>query len=306
MQGSPVLRWDDVRLFLALSRGRSLARAATTLGVDTSTASRRLAALETQLELHLFDRSREGLRPTVYAERLLADAEAMEASATSFVSGAEAFERKVEGKVRLSVPPGLADAFVVPVLPALHARHPGVVLELDARVGVVDLSRREADLALRTLRPEGAELVQKRVVVTRSVLAGSPALVKKLGRLRTLDGAKLLQWGDDLAHLPQARWIREHARRAEIVLVASSLPTQVLAAEKGLGLVLLPKPYLDVYQLVEAPVSRAIAATLATLPPDELWLVTHRALRRVPRVDAVWRFLDEHFARFARTGSARA
>ncbi len=304
MQGSLPLRWDDVRLFLALSRGGSLARAAATLGVDTSTASRRLAALEAQLELHLFDRSREGLRPTLYAERLLPDAEAMEASAASFVSGAEGFERKVEGRVRLSVPPGLADAFVVPILPALQARHPKVVLELDARVAVVDLSRREADLALRTLRPEGAELVQKRVVVTRSVLAGAPALVERLGRLRTLDGAKLLQWGDDLAHLPVARWIREHARGAEIVLVASSLPTQVLAAQQGLGLALLPKPYLDVYALAEAKVSRAIATALATLPADELWLVTHRALRRVPRVDAVWRFLDEHFARFARTGHA--
>lgn len=303
MQGS--LRWDDVRLFLALHRGGSLARAATALGVDTSTASRRLAALEAHLDLRLFDRSREGLHPTAYAERLLAEAEAMEASAASFVAGAEAMERKVEGRVRLSVPPGLADAFVLPVLPALLGRHPALVVEIDARISVVDLGRREADLALRSLRPEGADLVQKRVVVTRSVLAGAPGLVRSLGRLRHLDDVPLVVWGDDLAHLPQSRWLRTHGPRARPTLVTSSLPTHVRAAEHGLGLVLLPRPYLDVHTLVEASLSRALAASLRALPEDELWLVAHRALRRVPRVDAVWQFLDQHFARFARTGSAR-
>ncbi len=313
MQGTPArstndarVRWDDLQLFLALMRERSLARAGARLEVDPSTVSRRLAGLEAQLSLRLFDRTREGLAPTAYAERLFPDAEAMEASARSLVAGAESFERTVEGKVRISVPPGLADAFVVPVLPALLAAHPGLTIELDARIGAVDLSRREADLALRSIRREGADLVQKRVVVTRPVVAGSPARAKALGRLRSWSEVPFVAWGDELAHLPQARWLKDHAPGARIVMIASSMPTQLAAAVLGLGLVVIPRPYLDVFPLAEVTLTRELASSLATMPDDELWLVAHRALRQVPRVDAVWRFLDASFgARAKRASTAK-
>lgn len=290
------VKWDDLALFLALARARSLAGAASRLDVDPSTASRRLAALERELGLRLFDRTPEGLAPTAYAERLFPEAEAMELAAERFVTGAEGFERTVEGRVRLSAPPGLADAFVLPLLPALARAHPKLIVEVDARVGVADLTRREADLALRSLRPAGAELVQKRIFVTRTVIAGAPRYVRGLGRLQSLRDASFVAWGDDLGHLPQARWLRTHAAGARVALVTSSLQTQLAAVQRGLGLFLVPRPFLAPYGLVEAQLSRALATSLAELPDDELWLVAHRALRAVPRVDALWRFLDAHFA----------
>jgi DNA-binding transcriptional LysR family regulator len=290
------VKWDDLALFLALARARSLSGAASRLEVDASTASRRLAALERELGLRLFDRTPEGLAPTAYAERLFPEAEAMELAADRFVTGAEGFERAIEGRVRLSAPPGLVDAFVLPVLPDLARTHPALVVEVDARIGVADLTRREADLALRTLRPSGADLVQKRIFVTRSVIAGAPRYVRSLGRLKTLRDASFVAWGEDLGHLPHARWLRTHASGARLALVTSSMQTQLAAVQRGLGLFLVPRPFLEPYGLVEAPLSRALAASLAALPDDELWLVAHRALRSVPRVDALWRFLDAHFA----------
>lgn len=117
------VKWDDLALFLALARARSLSGAASRLEVDASTASRRLAALERELGLRLFDRTPEGLAPTAYAERLFPEAEAMELAADRFVTGAEGFERTIEGRVRLSAPPGLVDAFVLPMLPDLARAH---------------------------------------------------------------------------------------------------------------------------------------------------------------------------------------
>jgi DNA-binding transcriptional LysR family regulator len=163
-------------------------------------------------------------------------------------------------------------------------------------VGVADLTRREADLALRSLRPAGAELVQKRIFVTRTVIAGAPRYVRGLGRLKSLRDASFVAWGEDLGHLPQARWLRTHAAGAKIALVTSSMQTQLAAVQRGLGLFLVPRPFLAPYGLEEAQLSRALAVSLAELPDDELWLVAHRALRAVPRVDALWRFLDAHFA----------
>src|SRR5580765_6348650 len=104
-------RWDDVRLFLALHRERTLAGAAMTVGLDASTLSRRLVALEDALGTRLFDRTREGLVPTQGAELLLPAAEEMAAAHARFSRDASGFERVAEGTVRLSVPPGLAESF---------------------------------------------------------------------------------------------------------------------------------------------------------------------------------------------------
>src|SRR5689334_23331780 len=125
-QASVGARWDDVRLFLALHRERTLAAAAVTLGLDPSTLSRRLVALEESLGSRLFDRTREGLVPTAGAELLLPAAEEMAAAHGRFSRDALAFEREAEGTVRLSMPSGLAESFVAPALVRLRAKHPRI------------------------------------------------------------------------------------------------------------------------------------------------------------------------------------
>jgi DNA-binding transcriptional LysR family regulator len=96
------LAWDDVRLFLALGRVRTLGRAAEALGVDASTVSRRLAALEEALSATLFDRGREGIAPTEAAERLMPVAEEIEGAMARFATEAEGLEREISGLVRIA------------------------------------------------------------------------------------------------------------------------------------------------------------------------------------------------------------
>jgi len=123
-------RWDDVRVFLAVQRAGSLGQAAARLGVDTSTVSRRLTALESWLGARLFERTREGLAPTRVAELVLPPAEAMEAAHRRFARDASGVEAEAEGVVRLSVAPGFAQDFVAPALVRLRARHPKIRVEL--------------------------------------------------------------------------------------------------------------------------------------------------------------------------------
>lgn len=296
------VRWDDVELFLALMRGGSLQVAGRAMKIDASTASRRLAALERAVGVALFARSRDGVAATVHAAQLLPYAEAMEVAASSFVHGAETFERLAEGTVRVTCPPGLADAFVLPALPALKKRFPAITVEIDAQIGVVDLARRDADLALRTIRPAGADLIAKKVFATQSVIAGARTMVRKLGTVRRWSDTAFVQLGANLAHIPHAQWVTRHAPDASIAVVANTFPTQIAAACRGLGLAVLPRPYLRVYDLAEITVAAPLAAALAQLPIDELWMVTHPAVRHLPRVAAVWQFLDEMFASYE-TGS---
>lgn len=286
-------RWDDVRVFLAAYRDGTLGVAAARIGLDTSTLSRRLAGFEAALDVRLFDRSRQGLVPTAAAERMLPAAEAMEAALAHLTRDASDRERTVEGVVRVAVAPGMADAFVAPALPALRARHPGLRIELDAAMRPVDLTRREADLALRSVRPQAAGLVMTRLMSARWVAMGSRPLVKSLGKLRAWDDAPWISWDRDLAGFAPARWLAKHVPRADVALRTSHFASQLVAAAGGLGLALVPDVYARVHPLAPVRIADALAPAAAEWPGDDLWLVGHRALRDVPRVAAVWQFFVE-------------
>src|SRR4051812_22279787 len=140
------IRWDDVRIFLEVHRRGTLAAAAGRLGMDTSTVSRRLAALEADLGMKLFDRTRGGLAPAPAAERVIAAAEAMEAAHARLTRDALDVETAPEGVVRLSTAPGISSVFIAPALVRLRKRCPKLTIELDAVVQSRDLTRHEADL----------------------------------------------------------------------------------------------------------------------------------------------------------------
>ncbi|WP_437537972.1 LysR family transcriptional regulator [Sorangium sp. So ce726] len=284
-------RWDDVRVFLAVHRHGSLGQAGARLGLDTSTVSRRLTALEASLGARLFDRTRDGLVPTRVAELVLPAAEAMEAAHRRLARDASGAEADAEGVVRLSVAPGFADSFVVRRLPRLRARHPKIRVELDASVRVLDLTRHEADLALRSIRPEGADLVVTKLASARWIAAASEQLVEDAGPVEAWDAVPWIAWDRDLTSFPAARWLARHAPGAEIALRTSFFVSQLTAAEIGLGAVLVPEPYLEVHALAPLRFASALEASAAEWPTDDLWLVGHRALRDVPRVAAVWSFL---------------
>ena len=292
MQDMESARWDDVRVFLAVHREGSLGGGARRLGVDTSTVSRRLAALEESLATRLFDRTRQGLVATRAAQVVLLAAEAMESAHARLTRDAASLDAAAEGVVRISVAPGMADAFVAPALVALRVRHPGLRIEIDASVRTADLERREADVALRSVRPRGAGLVVTKLATSRWVVATGKAHARRLGGLRAWNQAPWIAWEQDLATMAPARWLTRHVPDADIALRTSHFASQLAAAESGLGLVLAPEPYLAVRSLA------VVGATLDgvdDLPSGDLWLVGHRGLREVPRVAAVWSFLIETF-----------
>jgi DNA-binding transcriptional LysR family regulator len=299
------LDWDQVRVFLAVARAGQLAGAAGRLGLDVSTVSRRLDRLEAELATHLFDRTREGTVATAAAESLRPAAEEMERALARFATAVDAVETVAEGPVRLTAPPGLADAFVAPLLARFHARFPRVTVELDASIGYADLTRREADLALRAARPRGGDLVAVRVVSARALPMTAPAYAAELGRLRRWSDARWIVWGADLMHIPTGRWMAEALHGITPVLRTSAFTSQLAAAEAGLGVTLASEPFRHVRALVPVAIASSLRASWAALPVEELWLVGHRALRAVPRIAALWDFLADALARPDEAASLR-
>jgi DNA-binding transcriptional LysR family regulator len=287
-------RWDDVQVFLELYRGGSLTAAAKALRFDVSTASRRLAKLETELDVALFDRTREGLTPTKAATRLLPAAEAMEQAALSFTGEAGVLEREVEGVVSVSAPPGVGESFLGPALPSLAARYPRLRFEVDSSTRLKDVGRREVDLALRTIRPMAGPVVMQLLSRERWVPMAAPALARQLGTVTDWQGLPWIGWGVELAQLHAAKWLAARVKGPPL-LRTNSFALQVSALREGLGVALAPEPYAGVHALTPLEVSRRLKKDVAALPVDELWLVAHESMRQVPRVAATWDFLASHF-----------
>jgi DNA-binding transcriptional LysR family regulator len=184
-----------------------------------------------------------------------------------------------------------------------------VRVELDASIGYADLTRREADLALRAVRPQSGNLVAVRVVTTRAMPLTSPEYAAELGTLKHWKDARWITWAPDLMHIPTGRWLAERGLGEEAVLSTNHFASQLSAAEAGLGITLASEVFAAVRRLTPLRTARSLAADVAALPLEELWLVGHRALRGVPRIAALWEFLNRELAepeRAAELGPGRA
>jgi DNA-binding transcriptional LysR family regulator len=280
-------RWDDLRLFLAVHRAGTLSAAATREGVDTSTVSRRLASFEGALGTALFLRTPEGLLPTEAAAALVGPAERAEAAAADVVAAVAGDQAAVEGTVRVAVAEGAAALLLAPVLPRLFERHARLRVELVAAAQVADLTRREADIALRFVRSTQGDLVARRVATVGYGVWASRQYVAG----RDLTDLDWIGWDEAFEGLPEARWL---ARRGVTPRLRCTTMTAMFAALRaGVGAMVLPDGMgeLDsalVRLPIEGPAERA-----------DLWIVSHRALRDVPRIAAVWEFLEETLAPLA-------
>lgn len=155
--------WEHFRTFLAVLHEGSLSAAARLLGLTQPTAGRHIAALEAALGTTLFSRSRHGLLPTPAALELRPHAEAMQAAAEALVRTASGEAAAPHGTVRITASETVGAEVLPPLLAGFHARYPGIAIELVLTDRTENLTRREADIAVRMVRPVQAALVARRI-----------------------------------------------------------------------------------------------------------------------------------------------
>jgi DNA-binding transcriptional LysR family regulator len=283
------LDWGHLRFFLELARTGSLSRAARRLGVDRNTIARRVAALEEDLALSLFERGPQGWTRTPAGDELAALASRVEEDVLALARHVDARDRAVAGTVRLTTATHLSAHLVAPALPLLRERHPGLVLEVAADQRNFDLTRREADLALRMGRPRDAGLVTRKL---SDVSYGFYAARGHAGGARAVDFASdpFIGFDDSLATVPQERWVAKIAPDRRVVFRSNSTASLQAAARAGVGVAILPCFVAD----HDAGLVRLEGPTPAH---HELWLLVHGDLRRSARVRAVIEWVDALVAR---------
>jgi DNA-binding transcriptional LysR family regulator len=284
--------WSDFEVFLALARGGSHAAAASTLQVDPTTVGRRIQALHEALGAQLFERTATGLRLSETGQRLLPRVERMEGEVLAAMRELRGADARLEGSVRITAPDGLVNYVLVPRLAELRRLHPGLEVEVRAEAKVSDLSRREADVALRLSRPKESGLVARRVGSMRFGLYAAQDYLALHGTPRSV--AELSEHEfiafDGGVELPQQRWLRDRVAQARNTLRFNTTASVVAACLAGHGIALLPT-----FAAVHEPRLVALVPRLAG-PTRELWVVTHQAIRRNARVAAVSSWLARALA----------
>lgn len=282
-------RWDDIRVLLAVLREGSFSGAAAALGVEQSTVSRRVAALESALGAVLFDRTPGGPRATELALRLRAAAERMEAELSSLIDLSASMTEQIEGRVRLAVTSSFAVQIVIPyVLPALRTQYPRLHVDLIVDERAADLIQREADLALRFFRPVEGDLLARRIAQLPTAPLAHRAYAE--GRARTLEAFDwiTMELAQGQGSFDSAYLAAHGAGKVSPMMISTSHLVQIEAVRAGLGAALLVRALCQLYpELVELDLG---------LPPGpvvEMWLVAPRTLASVPRVRAVWDFLAQ-------------
>jgi DNA-binding transcriptional LysR family regulator len=285
MQG--MLNWDDLRIFLAVQRHGTHAGAAGALTVDPTTVGRRVTALEEALGARLFRRTRGGLVVTDEGARLTSHAERVEAEVLASeraLTGA----RELAGTVRLTAGDGLITYLLTPALGSLLQRHPGLHVELRGEYRTLDLSRREADVALRLSRPQESSLVARRVGTCRFGLFASEAYLARRGRPASeaaLAEHDVLSYWDLLDEIPPMKWLLARAGQ-QLRLRSSTTAAIVAACVAGHGIAFVTT--ISLQALLARPGSGLVQLfPRAEIPAREMWAVAHADARRHPRVAAV-------------------
>lgn len=282
--------WDDMRLFLAVSRTRKIQTAAQTLGIDPTTVTRRLNRLEKGLGCRLFDVHLGERTLSQQGMALVGHAERVESATLAAMEELTGQAHVLNGQVRLSVAEGFGTRVLAPGLPSFHARHPGIRLDLITASGFLNPSKREADMAVMLARPHKGRLSVQRLGDYGLHLYAAPAYLERTGSPRSaaaLLGHTLIGYVPDYIFSPELDYLNEVHAGLEAHLRATSINMQHGMIAEGAGIGILPDFMAERDQRLVKLLPDTVEITRS------FWLVVHEDLRALPRVEAVAAWLRE-------------
>ncbi|MBJ7533185.1 LysR family transcriptional regulator [Rhodomicrobium vannielii ATCC 17100] len=278
------MNWDNLRIFLAVARLGALRPTAVSLGVDQATVGRRLKALEAETGAALFRRRRDGYELTEVGGSLVAEAEAMESAAAAFSRKAASADGALAGPVRIATTDVLARSFILPALTSVRNHHPQISAVVSASICLADIAGGEADIAIRSHRPDDSDLIIRRLHRTIVGLYAAPDYVARRGRPvrgTGFAGHDLVMYGRRGMPRHWQNLCSEPITNGTVALETDSQGLLLDAIRQGLGI---------------GPLSRDIVAfrypDLVNVLPDcteevDLWLIVHPAVYATARVRVV-------------------
>ncbi|MGA9581083.1 MAG: LysR family transcriptional regulator [Allosphingosinicella sp.] len=282
--------WNDLRAFLAVARSGRLTAAAARLGVDHSTLSRRIGALEHGLKTRLFDRSPSGYTLTDQGRRLIPIGEEMERLALGAGEAVGGSSTSVAGIVRIGSPEGFGSYFLAPRIARLKAQHPRLTIQLVAAPAVFSLARRDADIVVSVSRPPAGRLNVARLIDYDLGLYAAPSYLHDspdIASSEDLFRHAFVSYIGELLHFPELDFLQHVAPGGTTSVESSNLVAQLRATLAGAGLCVLPA----FLAAKEDGLVRVLPGEISLT--RSLWLTVHQDLAELARVRAALRFIKD-------------
>lgn len=287
-----MIDWDDIRYFLAAARGGSVRAAAKQLGVSHVTVLRRIGQLEARLGAHMFEKLPAGYRLTSAGEEILELAIQMEATSFKLETRVLGRDQSVRGLLRVTLAPLLATHLLMPDFAEFAAMHPDIEMELLPSGELMNLTNREADVAIRVVYDRATLPLNLHGVKGPDVFGGVYGSTALLARWRAgkADAVRWIVAGEQ--GVPD--WAREgEVRTSEVPFRTMDGETMIAAAREGLGVAILPCFVGNADPLLEqVPGSRLYQH-------GTLWLLTQGETRKTKRVRLFTDFLSARLAAHA-------
>ncbi|WP_455211107.1 LysR family transcriptional regulator [Kaarinaea lacus] len=270
------MNWDDVQHFLEVVKSGSVSKASQRLGVNQTTVSRRISALECYLGKKLFERLANGWIITPVGEQLVAAAENMSEEAHTIERLVEADKQELSGKLRITVGGVLTQDLAMPVVQSFVEKYPDVNIEIIATRDELNLAAREADIALRTTDMPPANLVGKRVAQIGYAIYGTKQILAKVRSNAFHDDVPCITWiGDGVTKAP---WIEKNFPKTHRIYRTNELDIMIRMARQGMGIAQIPRLFGDRASLLRRYPARFVE------PGWGLWVLTHVDVRTTARV----------------------
>lgn len=289
MMSAGQMNWDDLKFFLEVARTRTASSAARRLGVDYSTVSRRISALEKALGTLLFERSRaSGFVLTAEGQHLLGYAESLESTLQTACEQVSGASLALSGHVRIGSTEGFGSYFVAPQLGGFQDIYPNIAIDLLPVPHFISLSRREADIAITLERPERGPYVCSRLCDYALKLYATPEYLERHPSIHGVDDLSrhsFITYVDDLAFSPELLYLESIVPNASSALRSTSVVAQYLATLQGRALAILPC-------FLAGPDARLVEVLADEVKVTrQFWLYYREDLRKLKRITLVADYL---------------
>lgn len=282
--------WNRARAFLVTAEEGSLSAAARALGMSQPTLGRQVAALETDLGIALFERTGRGLSLTPSGLDLVEHVRAMGEAATRVSLAASGHSQEIAGQIRITASEVYSAFLLPPIVDRLRREQPALEIEIVASNEIRDLRRREADIAVRSARPEDPMLIARKLVDDQAHLYATAGYLARIGPLEApgdLSRADFI--GFDRSEV-MINGLNRHGlllTQGNFPILASSHLVHLELAKQGIGIGIFPAHVGDAEPLLV----RALPSLALLEVP--VWLVAHRDLATSKRVRLVFELLAE-------------
>lgn len=290
--------WDDLRYFHAIAESGTLNGACKRLGVNHSTVFRRINALEQKLRVRLFERRDARYIMTGPGETLLSRTEQITTAINEVDRLIVGGDQTLEGTIRITAPDGFACYSLPPLIAEFIGLYPGIKIELLASGDDFNLSRLEADIAIRSTSSPPEHLIGRKLFTMSWNLYGSPQFFKKpLGSfgVRQLANYPLIGPDRSLLRIKPMQWLEKHGEKLNIIARANTFMAMAALARQGVGMALLPADVAQGLQLLGQIKGQKMERKEEPFSSD-VWLLTHPDYRGNAKVRTCMQFLTDRLS----------